>query len=50
MAESKKSHKMKKPGRWTILDLVFGVAGLAAIAAVTYAAFMAVKWATDRYF
>ncbi len=50
MADSNKGKKPKKPGRWTITDLLFGVVGLAAIAAVTYAAFLAVKWASDKYF
>lgn len=50
MADKDKGKKAKKPGRWTITDLLFGVFGLAAIVALTYAAFLAVKWATAKYF
>ncbi|MEE9436105.1 MAG: hypothetical protein V3V37_05430 [Candidatus Adiutricales bacterium] len=50
MADSNKGKKPKKPGRWTITDLLFGFFGLAAIVAVTYAAFLAVKWASAKYF
>ena len=50
MEDSEKGKKAKRPGRWTITDLLFGIFGLAAIIAVTYAAFLSVKWATAKYF
>ncbi len=50
MADSKKGKKANKPGRWNITDLLIGIFGLAAIVAVTYASFLAVKWASAKYF
>jgi hypothetical protein len=41
--------KPKKPGRWGLRDLIFGLFGLAAIGAITLAAFLTVKWAIARY-
>ena len=49
MADKNKGKKVKKPGRWTVTDLVFGILGLAAIVAVTYAAFLAIKWVMATY-
>ena len=50
MADKDKGKKVNRPGRWTVTDLLFGILGLAAIAAVTYAAFLAIKWVMANYF
>jgi hypothetical protein len=49
LAKKDKGNKVKKPGRWTVIDLLFGILGLAAIAAVTYAAFLTIKWVMANY-
>jgi len=50
LADKKKGKKVNKPGRWTVTDLIFGILGLTAIAAVTYAAFLTIKWVIATYF
>lgn len=48
MAEQKERKPIKR-GRWTLLDILTAIFGVAAIGALTLAAFMGAKWVRDTY-
>ena len=48
--DEKKKKKGKRPGKWNVVDALVGILGLAAILALTAAAFLAAKWAIATYF
>jgi len=50
LPEDEKKKKVKKPGRWNVMDALIGIIGLVAIVALTAAAFLAARWVKDTYF
>ena len=48
--EEKPKKKGRKPGQWTLPDVLLGLFGLAALIALTIAGFKAAKWVIDSYF
>lgn len=47
--ENKKKRKAKKPDQWSVSDILLGIFGLAALAALTIAGFKVAKWVVDTY-
>jgi len=50
LSEAQNEKKAKKPGRWNLVDALIGIFALAAIIAMTVAAFLAAKWIKTQYF
>ena len=49
MEEEKKKHKTKKPGQWTIIDILMGIFGIVALFALSVAGFKVAKWVIATY-
>lgn len=47
--EKKKKNRTRKPGQWTIQDILLGLFGLAAIFALAVAGFKVAKWVMETY-
>ena len=45
----KKKHKTRKPGQWSVGDILMGIFGLAALLALTIAGFRVAKWVVATY-
>jgi hypothetical protein len=49
MDNDKPKSRKKKPGQWSPLDILFGLFGIAAVIALTVAAFKVARWAIATY-
>ncbi len=45
-----KKRKVRKPGQWGPLDLIFALVAVIVIGALTVAAFKTAKWAWQTFF
>ena len=48
--EQKKKSQIKKPQQWSVQDVLLGLFGLAALAALAIAGFKFAKWAVAMFF